>query len=450
MALAVVQHQSGIHPHEVPGQITLGAIPTSGNLLVAVLGVRISPASDLVVNDPSWKQFNAIYRPGSPDVLYQVAIYRYVQPGDLALLPAFCTGGDTYWAHAIYEVSGVSGNWNDDLLGSYIMCQYDSNPSTPVTQPLSAYPAIASGSLAITAVAVFDSNENPAISGSWTLDETGNNASDYGAIACAHRDMNAGNVIDGAWSQTGWELSSLYQGGAILFILTSAPPTTPYPRNCWSIMAASAGHPTIYTLPWTPKTGALLLAYIDWFDGTSTNPTIDTGWTVFKTIDNIDHYIIGIYRYVAGGDTATLPNFTTSGSAEYCVTVLEIDGVTGTFSSDHAGDVAEFASPHAPSPWTTLAATSSANNEIGVIHFAQAGVRGQLYVYSNWPCANTITEFNFYGTISTFFKFFPTLGSTIQASIVPSTTPNTAAYIQTGIINVTSMTHSFSYAEIWG
>jgi len=442
MAITVVQTQSSAFGAiGVPGSVTLVSAPNTGNLIIAILGLTDMLNSSLTVNTASWTQFNSTTRTnGSGNQLFMISLYRYVQPGDTVAMPAFCTAGSTHWGWTIYEISGVSGTWNNDLLVAMTGQQYDANFSTPVSRALPAYPAIANGSLAITAQLTELNLEAPTLTGSWTLDYSQvafPQGTAYGSVGNAHRSMNAGDTIDGTWGQTGWEISSQFAGTVSLIIFSPAQPTTPYPRNSFSVMSVTGtDNPGVLVAPFTPKQGSLLLAFIGW-NYLHTNPTIDTThWTVFQTATlSGNDYIIGLYRYVQPGDTSTLPNLTTAGSAYWAVSVVEIDGVSGTFSADLLGTQKQTILS-SPDPWATLTLTSSASNQLGVVMFAQADGRGQLYQFpSGWINATTITEFGYYGTVAIACQFYPMSGSSISTSFTGLNAPNTAGYILTGLLN---------------
>src|SRR5579872_4806900 len=170
MALAVVQHQHVIHGIGVPGGVTLGSTPTAGNLIVIYVGCNIA-SSSITLNTTDWQQIgvstNSIYTGGFANTQGTVQI-RYVQPGDTTSLPNMWTAGSTWWGHIVYEISGVSGDWEKDLLFCMTRAGDISGvalPGLPITGP----------GLALTMAASYNGSINPSITGSWTLDETGAN-----------------------------------------------------------------------------------------------------------------------------------------------------------------------------------------------------------------------------------------------------------------------------------
>ena len=421
MALAVVQNLFGINTIQVPGSKTLGSTPTVGNLIVAFLGVNIT-ASSLVIDTTKWTMFEAIGK-WDETTWHMVAVYRYVQGGDTSALPAFCTSGTTYWTHAIYEISGVTGTWATDLLFS---CGRE---DVDIGKALPTFPSVANGSLALTSVACYNGNANPSISGSWTLDNASNNSANFGNLGSASRVIStSGTALDGTWTPNQRGGGNPFAGIVAMFT-PSAPPTA-YPRHQYTIEPGTTSHPTTLTVPWTPVIGNLIVIYLLWGDGTVANPTIDpTNWTVFKTLVATTDYTIGIYRYVQSGDTATLPNICTAGSALYAPQVLEISGVTGTFGTDHISDKSGFQSN--ATPFTTTSDTTNAVNQFAVISYGEATSTGTQAVISS-PWTNGTAQFNnsAWGTSVLFFQFYPSSGSTVQGTITPQVSTLPQGYIQ--------------------
>lgn len=220
MACLPVQSTFAIRPNEVPGSITLPGVPTPGNVVIVMFGCNIDEPN-LVVDTTKWKSFTGgggwkcFNTPAGTfgARLYTRGVYRYVQPGDLAALPAICSGGSTYWAYACYEVSGVSGVWNNDLLFAFTREDIDSLIALPIL------PTIKAGSLALTCIASYNGTSNPTVGGSWTLDYSNNNAVNYGSIASASRQIAAaGTPLDGIWTN----VNSNPYGGLVLVLQPGA------------------------------------------------------------------------------------------------------------------------------------------------------------------------------------------------------------------------------------
>jgi len=448
MALAVVQHQSGIHTSQVPGSVTLGTAPTTGNLLVCLLGVNIL-RTNLHLNTTDWTMFQQVGDPTYGTVgIIMVGVYRYVQPGDTAILPAFCTSGTTYWTHCIWEISGVTGNWDDDLLFCGARAEFQNSYDDPQAA-LTAYPVLAD-TLALTGGAAYNGNGNPSITGTWTLDESGNNNANYGSVGGAHRNMVAGDIIDGAWT--------LHNVGsnpyaAMVLAFTTQPPASPYPRNFWMFDSFSAGHPTTPTVPFTPETGHLLIAILGW-DGVSANPTFDSNWTIFKTqLGASTDYKVGLYRYVQPGDTATLPNICTAGSSVYSLQVLEISGVTGTFSTDVPQVTSGFQQNATPFP--IAGGTTSQPNQFAFISYGEFASTSIATISAGWTSVQTFSNNLDYGNDAFWFQYYPTSGSTVSASITPGVLAQPQGFI--GLLLSTFIIpppptsgNTFQDAMVWG
>lgn len=180
MALAIVQHTSGINTSQVPGSITLGSTPTAGNLLLVAIHCNI-PQLTATVNTSAWTDIvDAI----SVGFVQQVGMLlgRYVQPGDTATLPVLWTSGTTYWAYEVYEISGVTGTLTDDVPTSLIGVVANSPIGGITSISVSAAGAAASnGAIALVLAGQYDGNVTPTLSSGWTTDESGNNSSNYGS-----------------------------------------------------------------------------------------------------------------------------------------------------------------------------------------------------------------------------------------------------------------------------
>lgn len=174
--LAIVQHKSAINGNTVPGAVTLAAPPTAGNLIVMFLHTNVL-ASLVTKNTTGWTEFENVVSSTS-----QVGsgLYRYAQLGDTATLPALWTAGSTYWAYAVYEISGVSGVFAADALGHNQTTT--ATPTTNVTGLTSA--AIVTtlpNALALLGAGQYNGNADPTLSVGWTRDEFGHNNTNYGS-----------------------------------------------------------------------------------------------------------------------------------------------------------------------------------------------------------------------------------------------------------------------------
>lgn len=415
-AMAIVQHVGGIHASSIPGTVTLGGAPTAGNLIIELIGCNIASAS-ITINTANWTQFDQAQEP-SGNTVVMTALYRYVQGGDTATLPAAWTAGGTYWTHQVWEVSGVSGTWNTDFLSSVPWYGAISNTAIP------QFPIFASG-MALSGVASYNGNTNPSISGAWTLDDANNNNSNFGSEGGAHRVISSSDTIDGTWTQG----SSAPFGGVFVLLTSKQPLGGVYPRHVYR-KAVGSGFPAGITVPWVPKVGSLLLAYFDWGDGAQTNPTIvGANWTDWRDVTITTKAQLGLYRYVQGGDTAAIPAIASAGTGDgWAVTFVELGGASGVFSTDRVSD--KSAGQASGATLTTTADTTTAVNQFALLSYGN---------YSGSALASTTGFTNYaideasnalYGSWFVAFKFFPNSGSTVQGVTTPNNSSAAQSYVQ--------------------
>jgi hypothetical protein len=428
MALAIVQSHAAIHGANVPGsssQVTLSGAPTSGNLLICFLGVNIGKSS-ITVNTADWTPFEAVFQEGRDTNLTMMALYRYVEPGDVAALPAMWTAGSTYWTHMVWEISGVTGDWEQDLLFTTGVRFWSANAAYP------ALPIPTDGCLALTGTASYNGGSNPSYSGSWSLDQAFNNNSNYGSCSGAHRFVDEGDVLDGAPTQG---TSQPY--GMIYLILCETRPTTIYPRRFYTLSGGSGYHPRDLETYNTPKQGNLLVAFMNYGAGDAAGIVEGADWTEFAAIGDGtpgEVQTLAIYRYVEPGDTSVLPELTTSGStgAFSSHVVIELDGVTGVWADDHQGADRKFWQGSGTSAFDTTADTTTGDNQIALLNFANynasdlSTVSGTGWVYLG---ANNVRGAD-YGGWFVAINFFPTGGANVTANIDPGNGNSGSAYIQ--------------------
>lgn len=410
--LSIVQFSQGIHLSEIPGHVTLGLAPTPGNLLIAVLGVNENSYTP-----DGWTQFDAVKDDYILSGVFNlVCLYHYVVGGDTAVLPAFMSAGTTYWTHSVYEVAGVSGTWDTDFVTGIQLPWTSSNAVQPTIKVQS------NGSLALSFVASYNASVAPTLSGSWTLDAANVNHTNYGSAGMASRSMNAGDTIDGTWTQG----SSTPFGGYMMILGT--PPVFPYVHRICSV-EASNGTPGVFTLPFTPRVGNLLLAFLNWSDGTVASPTIGVGWTEWESASGgTGKQIIGLRRYVQGGNTATLPAFCSAGSTFNSIEIVEMGGVSGTWASDFISSKSGWQASGAT--LTTTSDTTTANNQTALCAYcnfdgntlgAQSGFEG--FVVNGYNFAN-------YGSWTVAKKDYASSGSSVQGTMTATAASHGQAYIQ--------------------
>lgn len=198
--VAVVQHTFKISNSGTPGSITLGSAPTVGNLIVVFVSWSEADRALPTINTTDWTQFIDVVS-GSNHPAW--ALYRYAQFGDTTALPVLATGGATaYWGATVYEISGVTGTFATDMESHAGVVSAGSASTSTISSLATASP----NALVLSHGGQYNGGTNPSISGtgSWTTDETHNNNSNFGSVACAHQTIaGSGTAITATWNFTG-------------------------------------------------------------------------------------------------------------------------------------------------------------------------------------------------------------------------------------------------------
>ena len=182
----------------------------------------------------------------------------------------------------------------------------------------------------------------------------------------------------------------------------------------------------------TPSVGNLLINALAWKDGTSaTTPTMNTAsWTEYARVSNAGiPQLIGNYRYVQSGDTATLASVATAGSEFESQIVCEITGVSGTWASDFVSE------KHArQSSGTSFATTSDSapNNSLTLIMVAVYSASTAVSAYTNGFLEMKPDVSGSYGATGTAALYSASSGSVSTTMTIQS---DPAAYIQTIFID---------------
>lgn len=199
---SIVQHASFVENSGVPGSVTIGSNPTVGNLLIAFISWGDASSVQPTVAS-GWTQFITI--PNSGNVA-GFALYRYVQAGDMAALPAFCTVGSAYWAVSVYEIGDIGGTFATDVpLSEGAFTAGNSLTST-------AQISTVNGQLALLAGGQYDGSADPTFSGGWTSDESQNNSGFFGSVAAAHQIISSsGTSVSGTITTNSGHTTTLFQ-----------------------------------------------------------------------------------------------------------------------------------------------------------------------------------------------------------------------------------------------
>lgn len=202
VAITVAQHASFVEGSGTPGSVTIGSNPTVGNLLMAFISWNKADAVQPTVSS-DWTQFITI--PNGSDVA-GFALYRYVQAGDVAALPAFCTAGSAYWATSVYELTNVSGTFTSDVVaseGSWGNVNALTSTAEVTTTP---------NQLALLAGGQYNGGTNPTFSSGWTTDEAQNNNGNFGSVGAASQTAaTVGTSISGTITTNSGQATTLFQ-----------------------------------------------------------------------------------------------------------------------------------------------------------------------------------------------------------------------------------------------
>lgn len=227
MALAIVQHKSAVQGLAVPGAITLAGAPTAGNLLILFLHSNIDTAN-ITVDTTKWTLDTAATV--STKTFGQV-LYRYVQGGDTATVPAPWTAGTSYTAYEIYEISGVTGTWGTDHEDTQATAVSGGTPTTTLTV---SHTTAAANALLLTGAGQYNGSHNPTFNAGWNADETSNNNANYGSQASSSQSVvSSGTAITATVSYGG------SSAPADLLMVTLAP-LVPVNVNLTAVSAAGA------------------------------------------------------------------------------------------------------------------------------------------------------------------------------------------------------------------
>lgn len=194
MSLSIVQHKSAVRGLAIPAAITLSGTPSTGNLILLFLHVNITTSS-LTVDTTKWTVGATVLGGAGNNSTYGQLLYRYVQGGDTATLPAQWTAGSTYSAYEVYEISGVSGTFSTDVP------LIATASSLTTTNLLSLQPAALTttqaNAIAIMGGGRYNGTANPTIDQSYAADETSNNSSNYGAQASGSKNIASSGTSNG-------------------------------------------------------------------------------------------------------------------------------------------------------------------------------------------------------------------------------------------------------------
>lgn len=368
MAIAPVQSTSGSGSGTglTTGQ-TLSGAPTPGNLLLFAVNTGNSTIPTTYTFDTSkWFIIDVAINPIANDQVITL-LGRYVQGGDTATMPAFCTAGSGFFSYDGFEVSGVTGTFATDFLCS------STNQTRTSVSAISTFKqhAVANGSLGLVFYAKYNEGSAGTAPPGWTSDINTVNSGNYGSYGCAHLAMNAGDSAQATFTAAS---SGSNTFGIVQIILTPSQPMYPIVKRSVQRVNGS-GFPGALFFGGTPFTGDLVRAYIGWHDGSTAAPTVNTGggWVNdTNALNGSNPIMLGLYRYAQGGDTNTLPALCTAGSTFWSVTLVELGpaaALSGTFATDHKGSKSAYQASGAT--LTTTSDTTATDNSLCTTGFAE-------------------------------------------------------------------------------
>jgi hypothetical protein len=169
----VVQSASVASSAEVEGPM-LGAAPTEGNLIIAIVGSNVDVSGFLSLD---WGLITkgGVNRCG-------MAVYRYVQSGDGAALPSITTGATAFNYAGAWEVSGMTGDIATDLEGYVSVFDQNTDPFNSG----SGHTAV-EFDLVLLGSGTYDGGSAYAVPSGWTSDQNARDAGNYGSWLNASR-----------------------------------------------------------------------------------------------------------------------------------------------------------------------------------------------------------------------------------------------------------------------
>lgn len=171
-APAVVQSASTSGASSAIGAPTLPGNPTVGNLLIAIVGSNSDIGAHIAAGWTSFVNGGA--------TRFGRALYRYVQVGDVAALPAIGSGGGFFWFAEVWEISGVTGTFATDVAATSSIQDQTAGFNTP------AGSTTANGQLVLLGEGSYNGTGNVTNPAGWTSDILTFDNADYGSWLGSH------------------------------------------------------------------------------------------------------------------------------------------------------------------------------------------------------------------------------------------------------------------------
>jgi hypothetical protein len=190
------------------------------------------------------------------------------------------------------------------------------------------------------------------------------------------------------------------------------------PARVQFINGSTASGTGAMTLPGAPTAGNLILAEI----GINGSGTVDTTkWTLIRKIGSGQGQVFAVFRYVVGGDTATLPPIFTTAATFASYWAVEVSGVAGNIAHDL--EQVDSKQMNLATPLVTNALTTQAVNDLvftGVFDYNANGTN--ITGAAGWTFDVQANNFANYGAWALTERTFASSGTNISASY---TIPNT-------------------------
>lgn len=125
MALAIVQSTANGHnaTDGTTAQVHFGSAPTNGNLLIAV-GMMYD-GNGVAAAAAGWTIDATVHG----NSMYTSVYYKYAGAGESTTQQPDGTGRN-YWAYAAWEISGITGTWATDRVGTHLEASPQVYPSS--------------------------------------------------------------------------------------------------------------------------------------------------------------------------------------------------------------------------------------------------------------------------------------------------------------------------------
>lgn len=182
--------------------------------------------------------------------------------------------------------------------------------------------------------------------------------------------------------------------------------------------------PGSISVGWTPTPGHLLITFLHCNINASGITVNTTDWTDFQdVIVSAQQYGMGLYRYVQGGDTSSLPALWTAGATYWAYEVFEISGVTGIFAND--AQASNGTGSATSTPLTSSTITTGAANCLALFGCGQYNGASNSSASVGWTVDEVGNNAAFYGSDIGGHQAFASASSAVSVTVtIPSAGSN--------------------------